>query len=154
MFWIIFIFINWTEFILNTRTRLLCFTFLKDTAGAALKSRLRLSVPTDKNNRLRHRLRNTGIFTISQIIPILAKFYFFIWNFKNILMIKGDHFCLRVIWINKLNKCFLFYKLLKLGVREFVSCSDNATTCEGYCETLRHTQNFPFGFKVEFQHNI
>ena len=46
MIWIIVYFIYSTEFIpvLNARTRLL----LQDTAGAALKSRLRLSALTDK----------------------------------------------------------------------------------------------------------
>ena len=55
MIWIIVYFIYSTEFIpvLNARTRLL----LQDTAGAALKSRLRLSALTDKKNRLRHLLR-------------------------------------------------------------------------------------------------
>ena len=43
-----FICINWTEFISNTITRLFFFAFPKNGAGAALKSRLRLSAPTDQ----------------------------------------------------------------------------------------------------------
>ena len=53
--WILFIFINCSEFMLNTKTMLLFFPFLKNAAGSALIRRLRLqlSAPTGQRTGIR-----------------------------------------------------------------------------------------------------